>query len=124
MQTSLHADIVTKAIEGAYRARNPLAGLIFHSDRGSPYASDAVRRKLMGSGTRQSMSGKGNCYDNAITETFFSSLKKELVHRCKFKTRDEARQAIFEYIEVFYNRERIHSSLGFKSPQDFEQMVA
>lgn len=123
MQTSLHADIVTRALEGAYQARKPLPGLIFHSDRGSQYASDAVRKKLMGRDSRQSMSGKGNCYDNAITETFFSSLKKELVYRCRFKTREEAKQAIFEYIEVFYNRERIHSSLGFKSPEEFERMV-
>ena len=124
MQTTLHAEIVTRALEGAYQTRKPLPGLIFHSDRGSQYASDVVRKKLMGRGSKQSMSGRGNCYDNAITETFFSSLKKELVYRCKFGTREEAKQAIFEYIEVFYNRERVHSSLGFRSPEDFEKLVA
>jgi putative transposase len=97
--------------------------LIAHSDRGSQYAADEFRRKLAVAGIVASMSRKGNCYDNAHVESFFHSLKTELVYRRSFKTRKEAMQAIFEWIEVWYNRERLHSSLGYMSPEDYEKMA-
>ena len=98
----------------------PPAGLVFHSDRGVQYASHDYRDALQSAQTIASMSRKGNCYDNAAMESFWSTLKHELIYRRHFKTRAEARQAIFEFIEVFYNRQRLHSSLGYRSPIDFE----
>jgi transposase InsO family protein len=100
----------------------PPAGLVFHSDRGVQYASQDYRQALQNSQAIASMSRKGNCYDNAAMESFWSTLKQELVYRRHFKTRDEARQAIFDFIEVFYNRRRLHSSLGYRSPIDFETL--
>lgn len=113
-------DLVVKALTMAVSKRKPEAGVIFHSDRGSQYTSSSVRYLLSKYGFRQSMSGKGNCYDNAITETFFSTLKKELVYLTEFETRQQAELEIFEFIEIFYNRKRLHSSLGYLSPVDFE----
>ena len=110
---------MVKALTMAVSKRKPQAGVIFHSDRGSQYTSSSVRYLLSKYGFRQSMSGKGNCYDNAITETFFSTLKKELVYLTKFETRQQAESEIFEFIEIFYNRKRLHSSLGYLSPVDF-----
>jgi transposase InsO family protein len=95
-------------------------GLIFHSDRGVQYASHAFRAALEQSGAIPSMSRKGNCYDNAAMEAFWSTLKLEMIYRRRFATRQEARQAIFDYIESFYNRKRIHSSLNYLSPEAFE----
>ncbi|WP_152555829.1 IS3 family transposase, partial [Ferriphaselus sp. R-1] len=86
-------------------------------------AARAYREKLLGHGMRPSMSRRGNCYDNAVAESFFSTLKNELVHHCDFHTRDEARTAIFEYIEIFYNRQRRHQTLGYLSPVQFEQQA-
>ena len=103
----------------AIMKRRPEQGVIFHSDRGSQYTSNKVRNLLNRYKFSQSMSGKGNCYDNAITETFFSSLKKELVYLTKFETKEQARREIFEYIEIFYNRQRLHSSLGYLSPDEY-----
>ena len=120
IQPRVTSDIVLKALMMAVRNRKPDKGIIFHSDRGSQYTSELVRSRLNLYGFRQSMSGKGNCYDNAITETFFSLLKKELVYLTVFETREQARREIFEYIEIFYNRQRIHSSLGYLSPLEFE----
>jgi transposase InsO family protein len=114
-------ELVIQAFLKAYWARKPSAGLIHHSDKGSQYASKDFRHVLGGFGVIQSMSGKGNCFDNAVTETFFHTLKTELMFDCVFKTREEAKSAIFEYIEVFYNRERRHSTLGYCSPVKFEQ---
>ena len=91
-----------------------------HSDRGVQYASQLYRQNLQTAGVVSSMSRRGNCYDNAAMESFWSALKRELVYRRHFATRSEARAAIFEWIEVFYNRTRLHSALGFKSPVDFE----
>ena len=91
-----------------------------HTDRGVQYACGDYRRALADIGAIASMSRKANCYDNAIMESFWSTLKNELVHRYRFRTRQEAREAIFEYIEVFYNRVRLHSALGYKSPIAFE----
>lgn len=98
----------------------PAAGLVFHSDRGAQYASQDYRLALENAQAIPSMSRKGNCYDNAAMESFWSTLKQELIYRRHFKTRAEARQAIFDFIEVFYNQRRLHSSLGYCSPIDFE----
>lgn len=114
------ADLVCNALDAAVLARRPPPGLIFHSDRGSQYASKAFRRRLWRYRMRQSMSRKGNCWDNAVAESFFATLKKELVRSRTFNTRIEARAEIFEYIEVFYNRRRGHSLLGYASPAAFE----
>lgn len=120
MSDSLDRDLVTDALAMAYVRRKPAEGLIHHSDRGSQYASEDYRKLLCDYGMRASMSRKGNCWDNAPMESFFGTLKRELVHHRKYRTREEARRDIFEYIEVFYNRERLHSSLGYVSPSHFE----
>ena len=99
----------------------PSLGLIFHCDRGSQYASADFRKALKRCGAVQSMSKKGDCYDNAITETFFHALKTELVYFERYKTRAEAKRGIFEYLEAFYNRLMRHSALGYRSPHAFEQ---
>ena len=96
---------------------------IFHSDRGSEYASEIVQKTLVERGFLQSMSGKGNCYDNAIMETFFHTLKTELIYFERYQTKEDARRSIFEYIEVFYNRVRRHSALNYKSPTEFERLA-
>nr|WP_169740966.1 MULTISPECIES: IS3 family transposase [Methylomicrobium] len=93
---------------------------MWHSDRGSPYASESHRALLKQHGIRQSMSRKGNCWDNSVSESFFHTLKTERAHQQTYQTRAEAKQAIFEYIEVFYNRERLHSANGYMSPVDYE----
>jgi transposase InsO family protein len=111
------------ALEMALTQRQPPAGLVHHSDRGVQYASAAYRTRLAAAGVIPSMSRKGNCYDNALMESFWSRLKCDLVHRMHFATRAEARAAIFDWIEVFYNRTRFHSALGYKSPVDFENQL-
>jgi putative transposase len=117
--------LLFQALEMALGRQNLTAGgLISHSDRGTQYASEDYRECLKRNKITASMSRKGNCYDNAFAESFFATLKKELVYRCKFKTKDEAKKAIFEYIEVWYNRERLHSSIGFMSPVQFEELHA
>ena len=103
---------------GQWRAQ---PGLIHHTDQGRQYSSTAYVEMLKMHNMVQSMSRRGNCYDNAVAESFFSSLKNELVNHCSFKTRDEARTAVFEYIEVFYNRQRRHQSLDYVSPVDYER---
>ena len=115
-------NLVIRTLDKAIAVRGKQKNLIFHSDRGSQFASLRVRMLLEQNEIRQSMSSKGNCYDNAPTESFFSTLKRELVYRENFKTREEAKQKLFEYIEVFYNRKRRHSSLGYLSPLDFEKL--
>jgi transposase InsO family protein len=120
MSDSLATTLPLAALDMALQQRRPPAGLVHHSDRGVQYASEAYRQKLAAAGVIPSMSRPGNCYDNAAMESFWSSLKRELVHRRQFATHAEARAAIFEWIEVFYNRERLHSALGFHSPVDFE----
>lgn len=121
MNARLSASLVTTALAHALTHRQPPHELILHSDRGSQYASEEVRAVVRTHGLLQSMSGKGNCYDNAITETFFHTLKTEMIVWERFATRDEARRKIFHYIEVWYNRQRLHSSLGYMSPVEFEQ---
>ena len=101
--------------------RSPPRGVLHHSDRGSQYASDDYQELLTKNGMLCSMSRKGNCWDNAPVESFFSTLKREWVFHQRYHTRDEARQSIFDYIERFYNRQRIHSSLGYRTPMEFEQ---
>lgn len=111
------------ALEMALKQRRPPAGLVHHSDRGVQYASAAYRERLARAGVIPSMSRRGNCYDNALMESFWSTLKCGLVHRTHFATRAQARAAIFEWIEAFYNRTRFHSALGYKSPVDFETQL-
>lgn len=112
--------LVLRALSMAMTHRQPPAGLIFHSDRGVQYASGDYRRALAVGGLVASMSRKGNCYDNAAMEAFWSTLKLELIYRRDFEHVGQLRQALFDYIEVFYNRQRLHSALGYQTPADFE----
>ncbi|GAB4453715.1 MAG: hypothetical protein OHK0029_07020 [Armatimonadaceae bacterium] len=121
MQESLERSLVVNALEAALCQRYPEAGLVHHSDRGSQYASYDFQEMLKENDIACSMSRRGNCYDNAVVESFFGTLKQELVHRRSFATREEARQEVFQYIEVWYNRKRRHSSLGYVSPAQFEE---
>jgi putative transposase len=123
MDDTLATTLPLAALEMALTHRQPPAGLVHHSDRGVQYASDAYRQRLTHAGVIPSMSRRGNCYDNAMMESFWSNLKREMIHRTDFATRAAARAAIFEWIEVFYNRERLHSALGFQSPVDFETQL-
>lgn len=116
--------LVCDAIDAAVRLRQPKPGLIFHSDRGSQYASGAFRRRLWRHRIKQSMSAKGNCYDNAVAESFFATLKKELIGGDIHRTRTDDRAALFEYIEVFYNRRRMHSLLDYMTPDEFESCAS
>ncbi len=118
--SSLSKQLVIKALMMAIVHRKPEAGIIFHSDRGSQYTSNSVRNLLKSYQMTQSMSSSGNCYDNAITESFFHTLKIELIFWNRYQNREQAKRSIFEYIEVFYNRERLHSSIGYLSPVEFE----
>jgi putative transposase len=117
----MSTDIVIDALTMGWFRRHPQPGLIHHSDRGSQYASHAFQAKLREYGMRCSMSRKGNCWDNAPSESFFNSLKNERVHGAKYRTREQAKADIFEYVEVFYNRTRRHSTLGSRSPIQFMQ---
>ena len=112
---------IPSLIQACNRRRSE-SGLIFHSDQGIQYASKEFRDNLKKYGMIQSMSNKGNCYDNAVTESFFHTLKTELVYFAKYDTREKARNSIFEYIEIFYNRERKHSTLGYKTPVEFMKL--
>ena len=113
--------LVLDALQMADKVRRPAPGLIFHSDRGSQYASDDVRDWLIARGMRQSMSGTGNCYDNAPMESFWHSMRVEDLHGQDFATRAAAIHCVFAYIEGWYNTTRMHSSLGYKSPAQFER---
>jgi putative transposase len=121
MAANMESRLVVDALEMAVQRRLPDEGLLAHSDRGSQYASEHYQLLLGKHGIACSMSGVGQCWDNAPMESFFASLKKELIHEADFATRREARAAIFEYIEVFYNNQRLHSSLGYVSPAAYEQ---
>jgi putative transposase len=114
-------ELTMAALEMALQLREPNSGLLHHSDRGVHYAAQRYQRVLRDHGIDSSMSATGNCFDNAVAESFFSSLKNELTLHERYETRDEARAAIFDYIEVFYNRERQHSHLGGLSPVEFER---
>ena len=121
MKERMSADIVTDALTMAWFRRRPEPGLVHHSDRGSQYASGVFQALLARYAMICSMSRKGNCWDNAPTESFFNSLKNERVHGQRYRTRDEAKADVFAYIEAFYNRTRRHSTLGFRSPVEFMQ---
>ena len=123
MRDTMEVDLVTSALRMARDARQPAPGLIFHSDRGSQYASEAYRTELAAHGMLASMSGKGDCYDNAVAESFFATLEFELVMTSDWHTRAEARRAIFRYIETWYNRKRRHSTLGYVSPAEYEAQL-
>ena len=123
MSGTMTSRLVVDALEMGWERRHPGEGLLAHSDRGSQYASEHYRQRLSEKGIRCSMSRRGNCWDNAAMESFFASLKKELVHDERYTTRAEARASIFEYIEVFYNRIRLHSSLGNRSPAEYEKSL-
>jgi transposase InsO family protein len=120
MAEHLRAELPADALSMAVARRRPDAGLLHHSDRGVQYACDDYQHLLQSHGMEVSMSGKGDCWDNAAMESFWSTLKNELVHHERYETREQARQSIFEYIEVFYNRQRLHSSIGYQSPEAFE----
>lgn len=121
MRSRIDSRLVVDALEMAISRRLPGEGLVVHSDRGSQYASEHYQRTLAGHGIACSMSRRANCWDNAPMESFFASLKKGLVHGENYATRQEARASLFEYIEVFYNRVRRHSSLGYMSPTGYER---
>lgn len=124
MQDHMRSELVLEALDSALGREVFTAGeLTTHSDRGVQFAAENYRDRLAAEGIRASMSRKGNCYDNAYVESFFHTLKTELVYRTEFATREEAKKAIFEYIEVWYNRERLHSSLGYKAPAEYERLA-
>jgi transposase InsO family protein len=123
MSDRLTAQLACRALQMALWRRKPAPGLLHHSDRGVQYASGDYQALLAAHGIHCSMSGKGNCYDNAVVESFFHTLKVEQVHHCRYRTREQARQDIFEWIEVFYNRQRRHSALGYRSPAEFEKIT-
>ena len=120
MAEHLRAELCTEALEMAVARRRPGEGLVHHSDRGVQYACGEYRELLEEHGIQCSMSNRGDCWDNAPMESFFATLKSELVYQNDYPTREEARRSIFQYIEVFYNRKRRHSSLGYLSPVEFE----
>ena len=120
MKDRPNQELVNEALMMAVEQRRPKPGLIHHSDQGILYSTGSYLTLLKKYGMLRSMSGKGNCYDNAVAESFFSSLKNEIVHHRDYKTRDEARTEIFEYIELFYNRKRIHQSLKYQTPMNYE----
>lgn len=122
MESRLTDELTLKALEMALGRRQPPSGLVHHSDRGSQYASGKYQAALAEVKAVVSMSGTGNAYDNAPMESFFATLKTELIHRRRYRTRKEAKVDIFEYIEVFYNRQRLHSALRYQSPAEFEML--
>lgn len=116
-------ELVSEALRMAVEQRRPGSGLLHHSDQGIQYSSGVYLQLIKRHGVVRSMSRKGNCYDNAVAESFFSSLKNELIHHQDYHSREQARSEIFEYIELFYNRQRIHQSLGYQTPIRYEQMT-
>ncbi len=120
MGQRLTAELAEQALLMAVLNRTPRAGLMHYSDRGSQYAATSYQQRLAKYGLIPSMSRKGNCWDNACVESFFGTLKRELVYHRRYATRDEATQEIFKYLEVFYNRQRRHSTLGYQSSAEFE----
>lgn len=124
MGSRLTGELAEQALTMAVMNRMPRAGLVHHSDRGSQYAATSYQRRLAEYGLIPSMSRKGNCWDNACVESFFGTLKRELVYHRRYTTRNEAMQEIFEYMEVFYNRQRRHSTLGYRSPVEYEARAA
>ncbi len=123
MQDTMDVSIVLRALRMAVTTRRPAPGLIHHSDRGSQYAAKAYRTELSAHGLVASMSGTGNCYDNAVAESFFSTLEFELLMQSDWHTREDAKRAVFRYIETWYNRKRRHSTLGYVSPAEYEAQL-
>jgi putative transposase len=123
MANHMRAELVNQALSMALCQRQPTAGLIMHTDRGSQYGADSYRQLLTQYGIQSSMSRKGNCWDNAVAESFFHTLKTELIYLEDFDTREHAQNAVFEYIEVFYNRQRCHSANGYLAPLAYEQAL-
>ena len=121
MDSTLKSSLVNDAMKMAVRSCKPASGLLFHSDRGSQYCSKSYRNLLENNGISQSMSRRGNCWDKAPSESFFSTMKREIEGFKNLQNHAEARLKIFDYIEVFYNRQRLHSSLGYLSPDEFEK---
>ncbi len=121
MSADIDGALVRQALEMALARRRARHGLIHHTDQGRQYADGGYQQLLQAHGMIPSMSRKGDCFDNACAESFFSTLKNELVHHATFQSREEARTAIFEYIEVFYNRERLHQTLGYLAPAEYER---
>lgn len=120
MQADMSTSLVLNALDMATQTRKPKAGLLHHSDRGSQYCSRLYQQRLAAHQMKVSMSRKGNCWDNAPMESFFGSLKTEMVYHCHFHTHDEARREVFAYIEGFYNRRRRHSTLNYMTPIEYE----
>ena len=120
---TIDRSLTLRALAMAMDRRKPDASLLHHTDRGSQYAATDYQLELEAAGFRCSMSRKGNCYDNAVAESFFASLKKERVHHRRWRTREDARSDLFEYIEGFYNRRRRHSALGYRSPMEYEEAL-
>jgi len=123
LRDRLTKELVMAALHMALKQRKLYYNLLLHSDRGSQYASELYQLLLKKNGILCSMSGKGNCWDNAVMESFYRTLKVELIYQRNYETRIEARRDIFEYIEIFYNRERLHSSLGYYSPEEYERII-
>ena len=124
MSHSMESKLVTDALTMAYERCKPSSGILYHSDRGSQYAGDAARKLLRRYSMVCSMSRKGNCWDNAVVESWNGTLKTELIHRQRWQTREQVRAAVYEFIEVWYNRQRLHSTLGYRSPEEFEEYHA
>jgi putative transposase len=124
MRDHMRTELTLAALMMAVQQQRPGAGLIHHSDRGSQYAASEYVSKLADYGMRQSMNRKGDCWDNAAMESFFHTLKAEYIHHCKFKTKDDARLALFDYINIYYNGKRIHSGIGYLTPCQMELKVA
>lgn len=122
---NMRTELIISALDMALGRQHCVEGeLLNHSDRGSQYASEQYRAKLQNLEIAASMSRKGNCWDNTYAESFFATLKMELIYRVNYKTKEDAKKAIFEYIEVWYNRKRIHSSIGYKTPTQYEESLA
>jgi transposase InsO family protein len=124
MGSRLTGELTQQALAMALHRRHPKPGLLHHSDQGSQYAATASQRQRRAAGMTGSMSRRGNCWDNACVESFFGTLKRELIHQRPSRTREEARQEIFEYLEVFYTRQRRHSTLGYQTPAELEARAA
>jgi len=123
MSNKNNTQLVLNALDMALLRRRPDSEVLHHTDRGSIYASDEYRTKLFSRGLKPSMRRKGNCYDNAVAESFFSTIKNELIFDKSFATREDARKEIFEYIEIFYNRQRLHQTLNYLTPEQVEERL-